>query len=164
VVLADRATEEALAAVARRRAVVLPGRAVVADGAVGARSPRTDGGRRRRELGTSRVVDGRHDAGVQVSHAAAAQLHEAQVLSICTPNKQYERKYFNKYVKYLFKVIIMVALWYRADHYILMLLFVLSSSSSSSSSSFPRLISAAADWMSAIFGRATITLGIGPHF
>jgi len=37
----------------------------------------------------------------------------------------------------------MVALWNRADHYIFMLWFVLSSS-------FPRLISAAADWTSAI--------------
>jgi len=40
----------------------------------------------------------------------------------------------------------MVALWNRADHCIFMLWFVLSSSSSF----FPRLISAAADWMSAI--------------
>jgi len=38
------------------------------------------------------------------------------------------------------------ALWNRADNYIFMLWFVLSSSSSF----FPRLISAAADWMSAI--------------
>ena len=37
--------------------------------------------------------------------------------------------------------IIMVALWNRADHYILLLWFVLF---------FPRLISAAPDWMSAI--------------
>jgi len=35
----------------------------------------------------------------------------------------------------------MVALWNRADHYIFILLFVLF---------FPRLISAVADWMSAI--------------
>jgi len=35
-------------------------------------------------------------------------------------------------------------IWNRADHYIFMLWFVLSSSF------FPRLISAAADWMSAI--------------
>ena len=40
---------------------------------------------------------------------------------------------------------IMVALWNRADHYIFMLWFVLLLSSF-----FPRLISAAADWMSAI--------------
>ena len=49
---------------------------------------------------------------------------------------------------------LMVALWNRADHYIFILSFVLSSSSSSYSSSsssfFPRLISSAADWMSAI--------------
>jgi len=42
----------------------------------------------------------------------------------------------------------MVALWNRPDHYIFMLWFVLSSSSSFF---FPRLISAAADWTSAIF-------------
>jgi len=42
---------------------------------------------------------------------------------------------------------IMVALWNRADHYIFMLLFVLLSSF------FPRLISAVADWMSAILPR-----------
>ena len=42
-------------------------------------------------------------------------------------------------------LLIMVALWNRADHYIFVLLFVLLSSSF-----FPRLISAAADWMSAI--------------
>jgi len=41
--------------------------------------------------------------------------------------------------------LIMVALWNRADHYIFMLLFVLSPFFF-----FPRLISAAADWMSAI--------------
>jgi len=40
--------------------------------------------------------------------------------------------------------VIMVALWNTADHYIFILSFVLSSSF------FPRLISAAADWMSAI--------------
>jgi len=40
--------------------------------------------------------------------------------------------------------IIMAALCNRADNYILMLWFVLSSSF------FPRLISAAADWMSAL--------------
>jgi len=40
--------------------------------------------------------------------------------------------------------VVMVTLWNRVDHYIFMLLFVLSSSF------FPRLISAAADWMSAI--------------
>ena len=39
--------------------------------------------------------------------------------------------------------VVMVALWNRADHYIFMLWFVLSSF-------FPRLISAAADWMSVI--------------
>ena len=44
-------------------------------------------------------------------------------------------------------ILVMVALWNRTDHYIFMLWFVLSSSSSSF---FPRLISAAADWMSAI--------------
>jgi len=38
----------------------------------------------------------------------------------------------------------MVALWNRADHYIFALLFLLLSSF------FPRLISAVADWMSAI--------------
>ena len=40
--------------------------------------------------------------------------------------------------------LIMVALWNRANHYIFMLWFVLLLSF------FPRLISAAADWMSAI--------------
>jgi len=40
--------------------------------------------------------------------------------------------------------IFMVALWNRADHYIFALWFLLSSSF------FPRLISAVADWMSAI--------------
>ena len=45
-------------------------------------------------------------------------------------------------------VLIMVALCNRADHYIFMLWFVLSSSFFRSF--FPRLISAAADWMSAI--------------
>ena len=44
---------------------------------------------------------------------------------------------------YTLYVFIMVALWNRADHCIFMLWFVLSSF-------FPRLISAAADWMSAI--------------
>jgi len=43
----------------------------------------------------------------------------------------------------------MVALWNRADHYIFILSFVLLLSSSSSSS-FHRLISAVAEWMSAI--------------
>ena len=89
----------------------------------------------------------------------------------------------------------MVVLWNRADHYIFMLLFVVVVLLLLSSF-FPRLISAAADWMSAIlplvsrlgsvtarhlvvgvsqlydveqrappiFGRATITLSIGPHF
>jgi len=38
-------------------------------------------------------------------------------------------------------VVIMVALWNRADHYIFMLWFLLL---------FPRLISAVTDWMSAI--------------
>jgi len=47
------------------------------------------------------------------------------------------------------KVLIMVALWNRADHYIFMLLFVLLFSYSFFFF-FPRLISAAADWMSAI--------------
>jgi len=41
--------------------------------------------------------------------------------------------------------LIMVALWNRADHYIFILSFVLLISSF-----FPSLISAAADWMSAI--------------
>ena len=45
--------------------------------------------------------------------------------------------------------LVMVALCNRADHYIFILWFVLSSSSSSSFF-FPRLISVAADWMSAI--------------
>ena len=40
--------------------------------------------------------------------------------------------------------IFMVAIWNRADHYIFILSIVLSSSF------FPRLISAATDWMSAI--------------
>ena len=44
--------------------------------------------------------------------------------------------------------LIMVALWNRADHYIFILSFVLLLLSSSSF--FPRLISAATDWMSAI--------------
>ena len=39
---------------------------------------------------------------------------------------------------------VLAALWHRADHYIFTLWFVLSSSF------FPRLISAVADWMSAI--------------
>jgi len=39
----------------------------------------------------------------------------------------------------------MVAVWNRADHYIFILLLVLLSSSF-----FPRLISAVAEWMSAI--------------
>jgi len=43
-------------------------------------------------------------------------------------------------------LLIMVALWNRADHYIFMLLFVLSSFFLF----FPRLSSAAAAWMSAI--------------
>ena len=42
--------------------------------------------------------------------------------------------------------LIIVALWNRADHYIFILSFVLVLSSFF----FPRLISAAADWMSAI--------------
>ena len=46
-----------------------------------------------------------------------------------------------------FRPVIMVALWNRADHYIFMLWFVLFSSIFLF---FPRLISAAADWMSAI--------------
>jgi len=44
-----------------------------------------------------------------------------------------------------FHAVVMVAQWNRADHYIFMLWFVLSSFFF-----FPRLISAAADWMSAI--------------
>ena len=53
------------------------------------------------------------------------------------------------YVRFVGVLLFMVALWNRADHYIFMLWFVLSSS-------FfflffiPRLISAAADWMSVI--------------
>jgi len=46
------------------------------------------------------------------------------------------------------KMNFMVVLWHRADNYIFILSFVLSSSFSLF---FPRLISAAADWMSAIF-------------
>jgi len=42
------------------------------------------------------------------------------------------------------KPFIMVALWNRADHYIFALCFLLSAIF------FPRLISAVADWMSAI--------------
>jgi len=42
----------------------------------------------------------------------------------------------------IFNRFIMVALWNRADHYIFALLLLLSF--------FPRLISAVADWMSAI--------------
>ena len=42
-------------------------------------------------------------------------------------------------------LLVMVALWNRADHYVFMLWFVLLLSFFS-----PRLISAAADWMSAI--------------
>jgi len=45
----------------------------------------------------------------------------------------------------IWRAFVMVALWNRADHYIFMLWFVLSSIPF-----FPRLISAAADWMSAI--------------
>ena len=45
-------------------------------------------------------------------------------------------------------IIFMVALWNRADHYIFMLWFVLLLLLSFFF--FPRLISAAADWMSAI--------------
>jgi len=44
-------------------------------------------------------------------------------------------------------VLVMVALWNRADHYIFILSFVLLLSSSCF---FPHLISAATDWMSAI--------------
>jgi len=76
-----------LAAVARRRSVVLAGGAVVADGAAaGTRSPGTAAG----QLRTSRVVDGRrHDGAgdVQVGglQEAAAQVNVAlQVLAICT--------------------------------------------------------------------------------
>ena len=43
-------------------------------------------------------------------------------------------------------ILVMVALWNRADHYIFMLWFVLLLLLLF----FPRLISAAADWMSAI--------------
>jgi len=43
-----------------------------------------------------------------------------------------------------FTAIFMVALWNRADHYIFILWFLLLSNF------FPRLISAVADWMSAI--------------
>ena len=53
-------------------------------------------------------------------------------------------------------ILFMVALWNRADHYIFMLWFVLSSYSSSF---FPRLISAAADWMSAILPHMSLQYG-----
>ena len=46
--------------------------------------------------------------------------------------------------------VIMVALWNRADHYIFALWFLLLLSSVFYLSFFPRLISAVADWMSAI--------------
>jgi len=46
-----------------------------------------------------------------------------------------------------FFLLFVVALWNRADHYIFALWFLLLSSSSSF---FPRLVSAVADWMSAI--------------
>jgi len=49
-------------------------------------------------------------------------------------------------IRVVTQLLVMVALCNRADHYIFMLWFVLSSSSSF----FLRLISAAADWMSAI--------------
>ena len=53
---------------------------------------------------------------------------------------------YRDYHKASFKtVVFMVALWNRADHYIFILWFLLSSSFF-----FPRLISAAGDWMSAI--------------
>jgi len=50
----------------------------------------------------------------------------------------------------------MVALWNRADHYIFMLWFVLLLLLLSFFLFFPRLISAAADWMSAILLSANL--------
>ena len=89
VVLAHRATEESLTTVARRRAVVLAGRAVVTDRTVGARHGAAS--RRDAEVsaaGRRRVVERRRRHGrVKVGHANTAaggtEIDIAHVRSIC---------------------------------------------------------------------------------
>jgi len=89
VTLAHGASEETLTTVARRRAVVLPGRTVVTDGAVSTLSG--TGRRRDGELSTSRagVVERGHDGrtGVEVGrlkHTASSEVNVTHVLSIYT--------------------------------------------------------------------------------
>ena len=87
--LAHRPSEEALTTVARRRAVVFAGRAVVTNGAVGGLA----GTRRSRDgevsTGRGRVVERRQDGGTGVEvgrlqDAARAEIDIAHVMSICT--------------------------------------------------------------------------------
>ena len=111
VTFTDGAPEEALTSVARRRAVVLAGRPVVADGARGGLGAgRRTGWRRSRghvevraaaaAAGWGWVVEGCNDAGawVQVvtrlqnaaTNAACSQVHVTDVCSICMMHSKHE--------------------------------------------------------------------------